>query len=468
MLEILKSMIKEEWRMHSTMFGNFMFMLFPVLIAIFSFAGTLLFPFFKGIISTKQIAILLHYTFVLFGMSVGAFGLFGREIMNRRFGHASLIAYSSRTLPVSEKMIFLNFFVKDLIYYFILWILPIVAGFFLAFPALSISLSYSGLLLLTLSLSFLAGLSFVFLLSTVYAHSSKFFITILVFAAITAVFTAGYFNTGYLELLPPLLFFFTRSPEQLELSLVLAIIPAALSLIFLKIDYPETKRRFKNSLDGLCRTLKFTQYPQFTSKDFLDLKRSEGGLGKIIFSFLFPVGLVWAMLFVALKLMPSVNFLIIFSILLGAISSMVYNWLTEFDLFTSYAFLPVRVSDVIKSKITSYALINSISILILILTAIKIGPLDYFLPALFSFISVSAYTLSMTIYLTGLYPNVLLYNAKIFAEYLFLISPVLLSLIILSMFNPVYLVASLVLIPVSGHVLGRSYKKWNMRENPSF
>src|SRR3989338_3719378 len=121
MFEILMSMIKEEWRIHSTIFSGMKFFLFPFVISLFVFLVSLLFSIFSSIITFNQIALLIHYLFVLFGLSVGAFGLLGREIMNRRFEQASIIAYSSRTLPLSEKRILLNFFIKDIIYYFLLW-----------------------------------------------------------------------------------------------------------------------------------------------------------------------------------------------------------------------------------------------------------------------------------------------------------------------------------------------------------
>ncbi len=460
-------MLKEEWRVHSTLFGSFMFALFPAMLAVFSFANSLILPVFQSIIPVQQIVMLVHYMFVLFGVSIGAFGLFGREVMNRRFGHASLIAYSARTLPVSEKTIFLNFFAKDLIYYFMLWIVPIVAGFAIASPFLATGLNVAGLLLLTLTLSFLTGLSIIFLLSTIYAHSGKFFISVLAILSIAGLM-AGYSSSEALALLPALSFFFEPSFNALFSSLLLIFVPSFISMVFFKSDYPIKLRAFKNSFVPLSGKLKFTEYPEFIAKDFLDLQRSEGGAGKIIFSFLFPIGLIWLMLFAALKIMPAANFFMIFAILLGAISSMVYNWLTEFDLFSSYAFLPVNVSSVIKSKLTSYAIINSVSLAILVMAALKTNEMACFFPALLAFLSVSSYALAITVYLGGLYPNILLYNAKIFAEYIISISPVLLVLIVVSMFNPLYLLASPVLIPVSYYVLEKSYAKWNTWEHPGF
>lgn len=468
MLEILKSMIKEEWRIHSSMFGSFMFALFPILLTIIMFAGSLLLPIFKQIIPVNQISTILHYMFIIFGISVGSFGMLGREVMNRRFGQASLLAYSSRTLPVSERKIFTNFIVKDILYYFSLWILPFILGFTLASPFLSISFIYSLSLLLTLTLSFLMGLSVIFFLSTIYAHSTKILISILVLFIISLVFTVSYFSVNLPVLLPMLSFSFFPSITKIILYLFFIIVPSVFSLMFLRVDYPQKKRLFKNSLEKLSRLLRFSKYSTFVSKDFLDFKRSEGGLGKIIFSFLIPISVAWLLLIIFLKFIPVLNFFIIFSIFLGAISSSFYNWLTEFDLFTSYSFLPVKVSTIIKGKINSYVIINSISIIILILVTFLAKQSIYLIPSLFSFLAISSYTLAITIYLAGLTPSIFLYNAKIFSEYLLLISPILLILIFLSIPNPFYLIFSLFLIPISFNVINKSYNKWDKLEQLSF
>lgn len=468
MLEILKNMIKEEWRIHSSLFGSFMFALFPVLLTIIMFAGSLVLPILKVIIPINQLLIILHYMFIIFGISVGSFGMLGREVMNRRFGQASLLAYSSRTLPVSERKIFINFIIKDILYYFFLWILPFVLGFALASPFLSISFIYSASFLMTLTLSFLMGLSIIFFLSTIYAHSSKILIGILILFIASILFAVSYFSINLPVLLSMLSFSFFPSITKIMIYLFLIIVPSAFSLAFLKVDYPQRKRLFKNSLEKLSRLLRFSRYSTFISKDFLDFKRSEGGLGKIIFSFLIPVSVSWLLLVIFLKFIPVLNFFIIFSIFLGAISSSFYNWLTEFDLFTSYSFLPVKVSTIIKSKISSYIIINLISVLILILAIFLTRQSIYLIPSLFSFLTVSSYTLAITIYLAGLTPSIFLYNAKIFSEYLLLISPVLLVLIFLSMPSPFYLIFSILLVPISLHIINKSYNKWDKLEQSFF
>jgi hypothetical protein len=475
MFEIFKSMIKEEWRIHSNIFGNGGFALFPLFIFLFTFFVSLILPIFREIFSYAQIALGMHYFFLLVGGMVGAFGLMGREFMNRRFGQASLIAYSSRTLPVSQRVIFANFLVKDIVYYFILYVLPFIAGFALAAELVpSGSFRLPGVLLtllLTLSLSFMIGLSMVFLLSTVYAHSGKLFISGLLAVAIFLLFISGNLDSAFLYNLPSLSFFLGPSENQLLFSLLLITVPAALSLIFLKVDFPQAKKSFPNSFSKICGYLGSYRYTAFVAKDFLDLKRSEGGFGKIIFSFLLPAALIWMLLSALGEVIPVLNAYTLFSLILGVLSSSMYNWLTEYDIFSSYLFLPLRVSDMIKNKLNSYFILNLIPFSIHILLALIKRPsalLPSLLPSLLLDISISVYMVSILIYLTGLSPSINLYNGKTFAIYAISIVPVLLISIVLSMFNPYYVLLDLLLIPLATYLLRKSFSKWDRIDSALF
>jgi hypothetical protein len=459
--EILKIMIKEEWRLHTSLFGKRTFALFPIMIGIGAFIASLFLPYIKTIMTTQQMVQSAHYIFILFGVSIGSFGLAGKEIMNRRFGQASLVAYSSRSLPVSERTIFLNFLIKDIIYYVILWILPITFGLVIA--TLFIKINTISMLLVcgTLILSFLIGLSIVFFLSTLYAHSIKLLIAFLTMGLVALLILINFYNIGITTLLLPYSIYYNPSVTKLLLIMILIFAPSTLSLIFLKIDYPEKKRQYKNSLMDLSFKFKFSQHSYYIAKDFLDLKRSEGGLGKIIFSFLFPIGLTWLFLYIFLELIPTVKAIMIFAVFLGIVSASIYNMLTAFDTFNPYMFLPVKVSTIIKSKIISYLIVSIFSFIILVLVAISLNQLEWFIPALLSFVTISVYSLSMTIYFVGLHPTILFYNSKIFAQYICTVSPILFVFTIASIINPYIMLASPVLLIPALFVLKKSYKKWD-------
>ena len=452
-------MMKEEWRIHSTLFGNFAFSLFPLLILGLSFGFFLIYPYLVSVISVNDFWLLIHYLFLLFGVLVGGFGLLGKEFMNRRFGQESLVAYSSRSLPVSEWSIFLNFFFKDLLYYFLLWILPMFLGFVFANIFINAIVS-PFLLLFSIFLSFMIGLSSSFILSSIYSYSSKLLIFILLI--ISLIFIINGINLDFLYMLPSYSLFINFSWTKLFYSLLIIGLLSFVSLFFLRVDYNPSNRRLNNWFNSFNKYLGNS----FVSKDMLDLHRSEGGLGKIIFSFIFPLAIVWVLLFFFFSIFPAGNFFLVFSILLGIICSSMYSWLTEFEVFSSYEFLPVKTSDVMKSKLVSYSILNIVSIFILIIASIQSNSLNYLIHGFFALIVSSYYTLATTVYLTGLYPNVLIYNPKVMLSYLITSIPVPVLLISLSLIKPDLLLLSPIILIINYAILKLSLTKWDAWKKP--
>ncbi|HVN65583.1 MAG TPA: hypothetical protein VMT31_03075 [Methanomicrobiales archaeon] len=465
---LFEAMLKEEWRIHSTMFGSAGFALFPLLLVAIATAGALMWPFFSDLLPPLTAVGLLHGGYLLAGMSVGGFGLFGREVMNRRFGQASLIAYSSRSLPVSERAILTAFLLKDTVYYLAFWVLPFVAGLAFAAPFIGLPLPLVLRLAATLSLSFLLGLSLVFLLSTIYVHSPRALLALFIVAVGAAIILAGPVNAGIVGLFPPLGLYYQPTPLLLLVTLLLIIVPSAISVRFLKVEYREETRRYPGTLDNLAGRLAWLPDPYLVAKDALDLNRSEGGAGKVVFSFLFPVAFIWIALFVLHRFIPMLSPLMAFAILLGVVSSTIYNWVTEFDLFSSHAFLPVEVKTVIRGKLESYGLLNLVSVAILVAAGLGTGQAGLLLPALLTFASLSFYAVAVTVYVGGLSPSVMLYNAKVYVPYLGLITPVLLFTLFVSLPNPWFALTSLVLIPAGWFVLKKAFTKWSTVEQPGF
>jgi hypothetical protein len=464
--DLFLAMMKEEWRIHSTVFGGRWFALFPAVIAIFAFLGSLALPLFSDALPYTVIALLAQILFLLAGVMVGSFGLMGREFMNRRFGQASLIAYASRSLPVSEQRIFAAFLVKDTLYYILLYVLPFAVGFAAATPFISLDPGCALLAFVSLALAFLVGLSVICFLSTLYARSVRLLAGTVV--ALVVLTLAALRLGASTAVLPPYAFLLDPGPEPLVLSLLLILVPAAVSVLFVTVDYPDRAKRFRNSLDPLAERLHPLGSEHFIAKDALDLLRSEGGAGKVVFSFLLPVGLVWVCLRVLIRFIPGIDPLVVFAVLLGVISATIYNWLTEFDSFSSYTFLPVEVSEVIDGKLKGYSLLSLLPVAVLVFAAATTGGAGTFLPALAAFLSVSAYTLAVTVYLTGLYPNVMLYHAGVFLWYVLATSPALLLIIFASILDPLYAFGSLLLILPAALLLSRGRTKWQAWEMPGY
>jgi hypothetical protein len=465
---LFTAMLKEEWRVHSALFGHLGFALMPFTLIFFAALGALMLPVFTRAIATETLIAATHLGFGLMGMTIGAFGLLGRDVMNRRFGQASMIAYASRTLPVSNRAIMAAFFAKETLYYFCFWVLPPVAGFGIASLVLAISLYWTPLFLVSLGLSFLFGLSAVFLLSTLYAHSRRTLLVIMGLLASGSIAAVGVAGIPVQVLFPPLAFFFERSAGALLTSLFASGAMAFAGIWFVKVEYAGAVAHYPNAFRPMTRTFSRLHSPHFVAKDILDLKRSEGGLGKILFSFLFPIGIIWLLLEVLLFILPGLNTLAVFAILLAAFSTTIYNWLTEFDDFAPYAFFPVTAGDVIRAKLQTYLLLNCIPVVTLVIAAAGFGQLDRLIPSLLAFAGLSAYAVAVVVYCAGLQPNVLLYNTRTLLSFIGMVAPAMLVLIFVSLPDPCFVAAGAVLVLPAALLLSRGERRWSQAEQRLF
>ena len=157
MWALLKAMIREEWRLHATMFDQRLFILFPVVMTLLAAGSTMALPIVLEVVPGRDVVLMGQYTFLLLGSSVGVFGLTGRDLFTRRFGQTQLLVTAVRTLPLTDRMIMTAFLLKDVLFYLLLWIGPAVLGFGLAAPAVGIPNHQIGLLMVSLLLSFLIG-----------------------------------------------------------------------------------------------------------------------------------------------------------------------------------------------------------------------------------------------------------------------------------------------------------------------
>ena len=468
MVNLFVNMMKEEWRVHSTMFGSLSFALFPVMIFGIAFMGSFLLPLFRAVVPPGYLAIIIHAIFLLGGIMVGGFGLLGMEVMNRRFGQASLLSYSARSLPISEREIFCTFVVKDTVYYLILWVVPFVAGFAIASPFILVPLSLSLLLLLTLTLAFLTGLACIFFLSTVYSRSKQAFVVL--FVMMLMGWAGLYLFTGIntAALFPPLQLFYAFSYAMFLAACAVVIIPSAIAVVLFTSEYTDTTKRFKNAIAPLTKKLSFFPYPPLAAKDLIDLLRSGSFIGQTLFSFLIPLGLLWFLLSVLGRFIPAGEVLLLFAILTGVIASTMYTWLTMFDTFSSYTCLPVSVHALLNSKMCSFTILQVIPATFIVLVSIAAGGVPYLVPAFVLCLSVSFYALSITVWLTGLSPSVLVYDAKVLLVYLISVGIALLALIALAFVNPYYSVGSALLFLPAWVLVNASYAKWDMQDQPVF
>ncbi len=461
-------MLKEEWRLHSTMFGSLSFALFPIMVGAMAFMGSFLLPFIRRSLPPGNLSLILHSNYLLLGFMVGAFGLLGNEAMNRRFGQASLIAYAARTLPVSDREIFTTFVLKDLLYYFVLWVFPFALGFLLASPFIGIPLYLPFLLSLTLTISFLSGLSLIFFLSSLYSRTHAGLLAIM---CILILILAGYgFVTGDnpAKLFPPFILFEDFSLPLLGECLVGIIILSAIGVLLFTPENIAASRQYRDRILPLSRLLSRFPAPALSAKDLIDLYRSGSAIGQTLFSFLIPLLVIWFFLSLTSDYLPKRNVLFLYAMTTGIIASTMYTWLTAFDSFASYACLPVRVKTVIISKIASFTVLQVIPVVFLAIICTISGQAAYLIPVIVLALSTSFFTLAVTVWLAGLSPNVLVYDVKVMVRYFFLIGMVTAIFSSIAFANPWASLSSITLALPAWILIRLGCKKWEMQEQPVY
>ena len=460
--------MKEEWRIHSTMFGSVSFALFPVMIFGIAFMGSFLLPLIRTSLPAGNLTLLIHSNYLLLGFMVGAFGLLGNEAMNRRFGQASLLAYAARSLPLTDRYIFTIFVLKDTCYYFILWVLPFALGFLLASSFIGIPLSVPILLTLTLTLSFLTGLSVVFFLSTVYGRS-KTILTIIL--GIVATGTAGdMLITGRnpVQLFPPVMLMQGFSWMILGLSISLIISLFIVSLLLFTPEHAAASKRYDNRMRSLSHLFSRFPCPALAAKDIIDLYRSGSAVGQTLFSFLIPLVVIWFFLSLTSGYLPKMNLLFVFAITTGVIASTMYTWLTAFDSYSTYASLPLPVRTVIIGKISSFTVLQSIPVVFITIICLISDLGMYVIPAVVLCLSTSFFALGVTIWLAGLSPNVLVYDVRVMIRYFFLLGIAATIFSSVSFYNPWLAVTSVSLFLPAGILIKRGCTRWELQEQPVF
>jgi hypothetical protein len=468
MLELFRAMMKEEWRVHSTMFGSLSFALFPVMIFGIAFMGSFLIPLMHTTLPAGDLTLLIHANYLMLGIMVGGFGLLGNEVMNRRFGQASLLSYSARSLPLSERFIFTNFVVKDTVYYFFLWVLPFGFGYILASPFTGVPLARALLLLLTLTLSFLFGLCGIFFLSVVYARShTALWLALLALVAGVGGFSAA---TGMNPALffPPLMLNSAFTWVNLVLSCIVLALLFAVAIWLFNPESVGSEKIYRDSFAPLMKRYSFLPNPPLAAKDTLDMYRSGSIVGQTIFSFILPLAVIWFFLSLLGPYFPPHGLLFVFAITTGVIASTMYTWVTMFDAFGPYACLPVAVSTLIGSKLTTFAVLQVIPALFIGAVALLSGQGAYLVPAVVLGISVSFYAVGAMAWLTGLSPNVMVYDVKVLARYLVLVGIVLTVFTGLAYANPLYAFGSVVLALPAWLFVKKAKVKWDAVDPAGF
>ena len=105
-LQMIKLMILEEYRMNAAMIGKTQFIFFPIIITFFALVLSISAPALLTSMSLHQIYLIFHLIILIYGLGIGGFALFGDSIAERRFGQLSLLLETPILQPINFNTIF--------------------------------------------------------------------------------------------------------------------------------------------------------------------------------------------------------------------------------------------------------------------------------------------------------------------------------------------------------------------------
>lgn len=423
-------MLKEEFRTHASYSGRSRFLSFPLFVFIMALGSGLTLDKMLETVPLERFATFAHLGAFLYGLSVGAFGLMGREYLERRYGRNNYLVAMPYLLPLSFRTTFLGIYLRDAVFYLLLMLVPATLGLVAAAPIMGFSLVSIGLLFLAMFLTFMLGMSLSFLVSVVYIRDVRAFAVLT--GLIAALFIAhSAFGVPELEvLLPPLGFQMSVQPFGADwpaagamalASLLATVALAAVAYFLVEVRITTQSRMHEDLLPSYYRRIRAADGlgKSLLAKELLDLRRS-GVVAKMFFAFILPLlFLSFTTWYVNYGLAIPVGFNAVFyAAMVGFIGVMMYSWLNNVDLSEYYSLLPVTVPQLIKVRISVFLILTlGISAFFVVGISILNGETELLWLALLVMLVTSIYMVVMTAYLTGLKTNTFLFDTGVLARF---------------------------------------------------
>ena len=435
LFKLIRLMLREEYRFHTSFLARYNFLGFPILIMLFVFILAIFTPQLLQELTINEIYLSLHSSLFLYGLSMGAFAFLGREYIERRFGQVNFLVSAPVLLPIKFKTAFFAFYFHDVIFYILVTIIPFTCGLLLSIPFSGLMITSVLFLSLMLTLSFFLGISFSFFMSSVYMKNQKVFVVIVIII-ICLIFSS--FQNLWLDfglIFPTLQFQVTKYWPYLAHAIGLILIFTFLASLLIEEQFELPSKHYKSELSKRTEQFRVVgSYAILTAKEFNDLIRSRT-LTKIFFSFTVPlVFITFISWFFSAGLDIPIEFNIIFyGGMVGFFGLLIYSWQNNTDVIEFYQVLPITVPKVIKSKIIVFAIMTTgISTSFVVVMAFIHNEFMLLGWALLVMFITSFYIVTAVAYLTGLRTNTYLFNVSVLIKFMILVSLPLLCLTILS------------------------------------
>ena len=434
-LATFKVMYKEEFRKNVEFAKARQMVLFPLLLALVTMVSTIGLQFLVGdsaaqtsetsanSFTWQELRFGLHLPLLMFSLGMGTFAFMGRDALVRRTASKNHLLASPALQPLPNSMAHFAYFVKDLVFYVMLILSPIIIGMGLGkgldtLFGITTPLEYSSLpwtwfaMVVTLA----QGLVISFLASALWMRGRPFTI----FGPISVILFGIIVGVGAIDIEFILLGLKIQTEKNVLFGLLgfvfcigLGYFSSLLIIDDFDVSVVEKGDLFR-PMYGRLSFLGRGEIRIIVAKEFVDLFRS-GSIKKMVVSYTIPLavllGMAWLIDFAEAPI--PIN-LLSYAPFLGFFGFNFYSWLTILDSPEFMNGLPVRVPQLIRAKVLVYFIITSwISLIFIILMAWRLDEWPSLPTSIVVMFANSIYIVALTAFLMGLRPNIAIFDASI-------------------------------------------------------
>jgi len=428
-------MFKEEGRKSLEFAKKRQMVLFPLLLTLVTAITTIGLQFLVGdssaqvadieskTFSWQELRFALHLPLLMFSLGMGTFAFMGHDAIVHRAGTKNYLLAAPALQPLPNSVAHFAYFVKDLSFYVMLILSPVVAGMAVGIwlesvAGISTPLEWSSLpwTWLAMIITLAQGLAIAFFASALWMRGRPFTIFgPLLVVALGIAIGLGKFDVG------SMLWGLGVQNSQNILGAVLALMASlavglfSSSLIVDDFDVSVVERAelftpMYNRLGFLGKG----EIRLIVAKEFVDLIRS-GSIKKMTVSYSIPLlvllGMAWLVDFAEAPI--PIN-LLSYAPFLGFFGFNFYSWLTILDSPEFMNGLPLRVPQLIRAKVVVYFLATSwISLIFIVLMAWRLDEWGALPTSIIVMFANSIYIVALTAFLMGLRPNKAIFDASI-------------------------------------------------------
>ncbi len=428
-------MFKEEFRKNVEFARARQMVLFPLLLALVTMVSTIGLQFLVGdsaaqtsdteanSFTWQELRFALHLPLLMFSLGMGTFAFMGRDALVRRTATKNHLLASPALQPLPNSMAHFAYFVKDLVFYVLLILSPIIVGMGFGkaldtFLGITTPLAYSSLpwtwfaMVATLS----QGLAISFLASALWMRGRPYTI----FGPVAVILFGIIVGVGAVKIDLILIGLHIQTSKNILFDIIgffLCMILGYFSSLLIVDDFDVSVVEKGDLFKPIYAKLSFLgrgEIRLIVAKEFVDLFRS-GSIKKMVVSYTIPLavllGMAWLIDFAEAPI--PIN-LLSYAPFLGFFGFNFYSWLTILDSPEFMNGLPVKVPQLIRAKVLVYFIITSwISLIFIILMAWRLDEWTSLPTSIVVMFANSIYIVALTAFLMGLRPNKAIFDASV-------------------------------------------------------